>query len=282
MATRPSPTSTRCSHEINGTGRRRRAGRRLHRAEGRRLDGVRLLDLLRRPRRTASTRPRGASRRPSRSWVAPGLGLGVAGEPAAPVQPRLGRSRRQTVVRAQDVRLVGRGRTAEWTGHDVPDFIADRPPSYRPDEDATGSTPSPATTPFIMQADGRGLALRADGPPRRPAARRTTSRRSRRSTTRSTAQQRNPAARIMGTGRTTGTSRPVRPTRAFPVRDHHLPAHRASHRGRDERAGCPGSPSSSPSCSVRSRPSSPPSGASRTAAGRRSRRRAPRSRRGCW
>ncbi len=26
----------------------------------------------------------------------------------------------------------------EWTGHDVPDFIKDRPPSYRPPKGAKG------------------------------------------------------------------------------------------------------------------------------------------------
>jgi formate dehydrogenase major subunit len=43
-----------------------------------------------------------------------------------------------------------------WTGHDVPDFIADRPPSYRPPEGATGVDAISGTDPFIMQADGKG------------------------------------------------------------------------------------------------------------------------------
>jgi formate dehydrogenase major subunit len=43
-----------------------------------------------------------------------------------------------------------------WTGHDVPDFIADRPPSYRPAKDAEGIDTIGGDTPFIMQADGRG------------------------------------------------------------------------------------------------------------------------------
>jgi formate dehydrogenase major subunit len=37
-----------------------------------------------------------------------GLGLGLAGEPAATVQPRVGRSRRQSVERTQALRVVGR------------------------------------------------------------------------------------------------------------------------------------------------------------------------------
>jgi formate dehydrogenase major subunit len=42
-----------------------------------------------------------------------------------------------------------------WTGHDVPDFIADRPPGYRPPEDATGPDALAGDDPFIMQADGK-------------------------------------------------------------------------------------------------------------------------------
>jgi formate dehydrogenase major subunit len=43
-----------------------------------------------------------------------------------------------------------------WTGYDVPDFIADRPPSYRPPRDATGTAAIAGTDPFIMQPDGKG------------------------------------------------------------------------------------------------------------------------------
>jgi formate dehydrogenase major subunit len=43
----------------------------------------------------------------------------------------------------------------KWTGHDIPDFIADRPPSYRPPEDATGVDAISGIDPFIMQADGK-------------------------------------------------------------------------------------------------------------------------------
>jgi formate dehydrogenase major subunit len=42
-----------------------------------------------------------------------------------------------------------------WTGHDVPDFIADRPPSYRPPEGARGTAALSGVDPFIMQADGK-------------------------------------------------------------------------------------------------------------------------------
>jgi formate dehydrogenase major subunit len=43
----------------------------------------------------------------------------------------------------------------KWTGHDVPDFIPDRPPSYRPPAGSTGVAAIAGHEPFIMQADGR-------------------------------------------------------------------------------------------------------------------------------
>ena len=47
---------------------------------------------------------------------------------------------------------AGAGR---WTGHDVPDFVADRAPSYRPPDGATGVAAISGIDPFIMQADGK-------------------------------------------------------------------------------------------------------------------------------
>ena len=43
-----------------------------------------------------------------------------------------------------------------WTGHDVPDMQPDKPPSYRPPEDARGPDGLSGTDAFIMQADGKG------------------------------------------------------------------------------------------------------------------------------
>jgi formate dehydrogenase major subunit len=43
----------------------------------------------------------------------------------------------------------------KWTGHDVPDFVADKSPHYRPPEDARGAAALSGTEPFIMQADGK-------------------------------------------------------------------------------------------------------------------------------
>jgi formate dehydrogenase major subunit len=46
--------------------------------------------------------------------------------------------------------------TQKWTGHDVPDFIANRPPSYRPERGTAGVAGLAGDDPFIMQADGKG------------------------------------------------------------------------------------------------------------------------------
>ena len=58
--------------------------------------------------------------------------------------------------------------TNRWTGHDVPDFIADRPPDYTPPDGATGVAAITGTDPFIMQADGKAWlfapAGMVDGP----------------------------------------------------------------------------------------------------------------------
>ena len=43
----------------------------------------------------------------------------------------------------------------KWTGHDVPDFVADRPPDYRPPKGTTGVAAISGIDPFIMQADGK-------------------------------------------------------------------------------------------------------------------------------
>jgi formate dehydrogenase major subunit len=55
-----------------------------------------------------------------------------------------------------------------WTGHDVPDFVADRPPDYTPPDGATGVAALAGTDAFIMQADGKAWlyapAGMVDGP----------------------------------------------------------------------------------------------------------------------
>jgi formate dehydrogenase major subunit len=51
----------------------------------------------------------------------------------------------------------------KWTGMDTPDFIADRPPDYRPPEGASGLATIAGDKPFIMQADSRGWIFAPSG-----------------------------------------------------------------------------------------------------------------------
>jgi len=44
----------------------------------------------------------------------------------------------------------------KWTGEDEPDFIVDRPPSYRPTPDTGGKDTISGIDPFIMQPDSKG------------------------------------------------------------------------------------------------------------------------------
>ena len=44
----------------------------------------------------------------------------------------------------------------QWVGHDTPDFIVDRPPSYRPSKEARGKDTISGADPFLMQSDGKG------------------------------------------------------------------------------------------------------------------------------
>ena len=86
----------------------RRPALRVHRTARRRVDGRWVLDLHRGVRR--GREPRGqprAARRPGTEPVR--VGLGLAGQPADPLQPGVGRPGRQTLERAEEVRLVGRG-----------------------------------------------------------------------------------------------------------------------------------------------------------------------------
>jgi formate dehydrogenase major subunit len=50
-----------------------------------------------------------------------------------------------------------------WTGYDVPDFVANKRPDYRPPEDAEGMDAIGGSDPFIMMADGRGWLYTPSG-----------------------------------------------------------------------------------------------------------------------
>jgi len=43
----------------------------------------------------------------------------------------------------------------KWTGHDVPDFVVDRPPDHRPPDGAKGPDALAGDDAFIMQSDGK-------------------------------------------------------------------------------------------------------------------------------
>ena len=119
-----------------------------------------------------------------------GVGLGVAGEPPHPLQPRVRRPRRAGRGRSARATSGGTSERAKWTGDDVPDFSADKRPDYRPPTDATAEDAIAGARSVHHAGRRPRLAVRARRPRRRTAARRTTSRTSRRSRTRSTASSR--------------------------------------------------------------------------------------------
>jgi formate dehydrogenase major subunit len=51
----------------------------------------------------------------------------------------------------------------KWVGEDVPDFIEDRAPSYRPEEGARGLATISGDAPYIMQADGKAWLYAPNG-----------------------------------------------------------------------------------------------------------------------
>ena len=50
-----------------------------------------------------------------------------------------------------------------WTGFDDPDFVATMPPDYQPPGDAIAQMALTGTSPFVMQADGKGWLFVPDG-----------------------------------------------------------------------------------------------------------------------
>jgi formate dehydrogenase major subunit len=51
----------------------------------------------------------------------------------------------------------------KWTGHDVPDFQVNKPPSFRPKPGTGGPDGLAGDDPFIMQADGKGWLYAPSG-----------------------------------------------------------------------------------------------------------------------
>ncbi|CAA9242272.1 MAG: Formate dehydrogenase O alpha subunit, partial [uncultured Blastococcus sp.] len=203
--------------------------------EGRRLDDGRLLDLLRRLRRRgepgrAPQAREGAGRRRLR------VGLGVAAQPADALQPRLGRPRRQAVERAQEVRLVGRGRRRVDRSR-RPRFREDQAPGLRAAGGGEGAGRAGRERPVRHAGRRQGVAVRAGGRRRRPVADALR------------------AGRVGGRERAlqaTGEPDPrddrgalepqePEPQRRLPVPGDHLPADRAPHgRGDEPHAALPG------------------------------------------
>ena len=183
-------------------------------------------------RRRQSDRPAAAARRAVLGRA--GVGLGLAGEPAASCIT--GRPPTRTAGRGARQRRTsgGTSRPASGAGHDVPDFEKAKPPGYVPPPGATGPAALAGTDPFIMQRDGKGalfVPIWAEG---RPAADTLRSRRVA------------GAQRCLRAGRQPGRCDPVpgdrRPTRGstggsrcrVPLHLHDLPADRAPHGGRHE------------------------------------------------
>ena len=50
-----------------------------------------------------------------------------------------------------------------WTGHDVPDFVVDKPPDARPEPGTGGPEGLAGDDPFVMQADGKGWLYAPSG-----------------------------------------------------------------------------------------------------------------------
>ena len=211
----------------------------------------------------------------------PGVGLGVAEEHPHALQPRLGRSRGPSVVRAQALPVVGRA--SRGSGPASATRRTSRPtrrPDYRPPEGANGpgrdlaatrrscSSPTAARWMYVPDRPGRRPAA---GPLRAPRDAAPQSAR------RPAEQSDPPAVRAPGERSITRASPDER---VFPYVLTHLPADRAPHRRGHVARRCRSSPSCSPSSSARSHRRWPPNGAWSTVAGRRSSPRARRSRRG--
>ena len=112
-------------------GRRRQAALGLHRAEGRRLDDVRLLDLLRLLRRRDE--PGGAAQEPARAepgWRRSGAGPGRRTGASSTTAPRP--TPTASPGRSASATSGGTPRQERWTGEDVPDFEPDKRPDYVP------------------------------------------------------------------------------------------------------------------------------------------------------
>ena len=120
----------------------------------------------------------------------------------------------------------------KWTGHDVADFVADRPPSYRPPDGRHRRGRDLRRGPVHPAGRRQGLAVRPGRPGGRPAARALRA---------AGVPVHQPAVRPAAQPGPRDHQAPAEPApavrprtrlRGVPLRRHHLPAHRASHRRR--------------------------------------------------
>ena len=86
--------------------------------------------------------------------------MGVAPQPAHPLQPRLGRSGREALVRTEEIRLVGR-RKEEVDRIGRARFHRDQTAIVQTCGGCQGKDTLSGIDPFIMQADGKALAVLA-------------------------------------------------------------------------------------------------------------------------
>ena len=166
-----SPTPPAVLQEINGRHGRRLVRRRSTRSSpttARRRAGR---GSTRASTPTASTRPPGASPGAEQNWIAPRVGLGVAGRPPDPLQPRLGRPGRQARGRSARGTSGGTPRQGRWTGWATPPTSS--PTSRRTTARRAGATGMAAIAgdnPFILHPDGLGWIYAQSGLVDGPAA----------------------------------------------------------------------------------------------------------------
>ena len=243
------PDAEAVLREISGFEVARRGGAGLHGAQGRRLDGLRLLDLrgVLRARVNQTARRKPGS---EQTWVAPEWGWAwpmnrriIYNRASADPEGRPWSDRKKYVWWDQA--------DGKWTGADVPDFRADKAPDYEPPAGAKAEDALRGDEPFIMQADGKGWLYAptglTDGPlPTHYEPHESPSR----NVLYGAAARARPAS--VRRDPTTATTRP-RPARrrGLPLRAHDLPAHRASHRGGHVALHRPTCPSSQPEIFVR-------------------------------
>ena len=170
------PDLEKVLQEINGysltrstRARAAAARQRLLRAEGRRLDGVRLLDLQRRlPRAGPQPRARAQAHATTRSQ--PEWGFAWPHNRRDHVQPRLGRPGGPAVVGAQEAASGGTTEQRRWVGLDEPDFEPEKPPDYRPPPGAKGMAAIAGDAAVHHEARRPRLAVRPRRGQGRPAA----------------------------------------------------------------------------------------------------------------